>query len=213
MEFYRLDYSLAIFKPETNLTGDLDKTSLASKAGFKNGARTDKPLLMQVLEGFLSGEKGASSPAPRGPSLIEAPSYQLPEQKKTFKSGVDSTEKNLAKADDLLREMDREEKRGFNLAGRKKSLGDDLNSRVNFNNNKVADKDSDENIDDKYEDDFSDDIEEDLPEDNQPDPVDEAADSRNNVAITVSQSLGVDPSVDSLALEDYDHVEPVERIS
>ena len=32
-------------------------------------------------------------------------------------------------------------------------------------------------------------------------------------AITVSQSLGVDPSVDSLALEDYDHIEPVERIS
>ena len=31
--------------------------------------------------------------------------------------------------------------------------------------------------------------------------------------ITVSQSLGVDPSVDSLALEDYDHIEPVERIS
>lgn len=34
-----------------------------------------------------------------------------------------------------------------------------------------------------------------------------------NVAVTVSQSLGVDPSVDSLALEDYDHVEPVERIA
>lgn len=27
--------------------------------------------------------------------------------------------------------------------------------------------------------------------------------------ITASQSLGVDPSVDSLALEEYDHVEPV----
>jgi hypothetical protein len=31
--------------------------------------------------------------------------------------------------------------------------------------------------------------------------------------MTVSQSLGVDPSVDSLALEDYDHIEPVERLS
>ena len=31
-------------------------------------------------------------------------------------------------------------------------------------------------------------------------------------AITISQSLGVDPSVDSLALDDYDHIEPVERI-
>jgi len=31
--------------------------------------------------------------------------------------------------------------------------------------------------------------------------------------ITVSQSLGIDPSVDSLALEDYDHIEPVELIN
>jgi len=30
--------------------------------------------------------------------------------------------------------------------------------------------------------------------------------------ITVSQSLGIDPSVDSLALEDYDHIEMVEQI-
>lgn len=28
-------------------------------------------------------------------------------------------------------------------------------------------------------------------------------------AVTVSQSLGVDPSVDSLALDDYDHIELV----
>ena len=28
--------------------------------------------------------------------------------------------------------------------------------------------------------------------------------------ITVSQSLGVDPSVDSLALDEYDHIEKVE---
>ena len=51
-----------------------------------------------------------------------------------------------------------------------------------------------------------------MPEVAQADPVDEAADSRTNHAITVSQSLGVDPSVDSLALEDYDHIEPVERL-
>ena len=29
--------------------------------------------------------------------------------------------------------------------------------------------------------------------------------------ITVSQSLGVDPSVDSLALDEYDHIEKVEN--
>jgi len=71
-----------------------------------------------------------------------------------------------------------------------------------------------------YDDDFDDDdIPEDLPAD-QIDPMaDEDLNARSaNVAgsgqgITVSQSLGVDPSVDSLALEDYDHVEPVERIA
>ena len=39
-----------------------------------------------------------------------------------------------------------------------------------------------------------------------------AAVSGSGHGITVSQSLGVDPSVDSLALEDYDYTEPVERI-
>ncbi len=31
--------------------------------------------------------------------------------------------------------------------------------------------------------------------------------------LTGSASLGVDPSVDSLALEEYDHIEPVEKVS
>ena len=74
-------------------------------------------------------------------------------------------------------------------------------------------------IGEPYDDDFEDDIPEDLPAD-QNDLLDDAdLNARSaNVAgsgqgITVSQSLGVDPSVDSLALEDYDHVEPVERIA
>ena len=80
-------------------------------------------------------------------------------------------------------------------------------------------KESD-NINDNYDDDFDDDdIEEDLPDQNDPLMDDADLNARSaNVAgsgqgITVSQSLGVDPSVDSLALEDYDHVEPVERIA
>lgn len=75
---------------------------------------------------------------------------------------------------------------------------------------------------DEYEDDdFDEDgIEEDLPSEDEPDvEVEEeeakkgAATGSGNYGITVSQSLGVDPSVDSLALEDYDHVEPVERLN
>ena len=33
---------------------------------------------------------------------------------------------------------------------------------------------------------------------------------RSGAGITVSQSLGIDPSVDSLALDEYDHIEVVD---
>lgn len=46
LEFYRLDYTLAIYKPETNIKGDLNRDQLASKAGFKNGAQDNKPILI-----------------------------------------------------------------------------------------------------------------------------------------------------------------------
>ena len=130
----------------------------------------------------------------------------------------------------MLADLEREEKSGFNLresndedqfdmgmSGKKDSSmkkAGGLNA-LNGGNSKESD-----NIAENYDDDFDDDIEEDLPAD-QNDPLMDDADlnARSaNVAgsghgITVSQSLGVDPSVDSLALEDYDHVEPVERIA
>ena len=46
LEFYRLDYSLAIFKPETNLTGKVDKSDLARKAGLGGSADPSYPLLL-----------------------------------------------------------------------------------------------------------------------------------------------------------------------
>lgn len=71
---------------------------------------------------------------------------------------------------------------------------------------------SEENFGDNYDDDF-DDIEEDLPDEEiQPEDIHIQGVGASGNGITVSQSLGVDPSVDSLALEDYDHVEPVERL-
>mmetsp|Transcript_5324 Transcript_5324/g.4040 ORF Transcript_5324/g.4040 Transcript_5324/m.4040 type:complete len:99 (-) Transcript_5324:35-331(-) len=74
-----------------------------------------------------------------------------------------------------------------------------------------------EEIADTYNDDFDEDIEEDIPVDDLLESNDRhgqgvpAAQSLGG--FTGSQSYGVDPSVDSLALEDYDHVEPVERLS
>ena len=71
--------------------------------------------------------------------------------------------------------------------------------------------------DENYGDDFEDAIPEDLPRDDL--DIEGSGDHIPNVAkigeshgITVSQSLGIDPSVDSLALEDYDLIEPVERL-
>jgi hypothetical protein len=69
-----------------------------------------------------------------------------------------------------------------------------------------------------YGDDFEEEIEEDIPDDNNLGESNENVNPHKNITeslggITVSQSLGVDPSVDSLALEDYDHIEPVERLS
>ena len=40
MEFYSMDYSLAIFKPEANLDGNTQRDVLAKKAGLdKNAAQ------------------------------------------------------------------------------------------------------------------------------------------------------------------------------
>ena len=59
LEFYRLDYTLAIFKPETNLTGAIDKGSLAQKAGMPR-PEPDTPLLLQLLNAFNEGGSGHS---------------------------------------------------------------------------------------------------------------------------------------------------------
>ena len=153
----------------------------------------------------------------------------MPDEKKSagLKRGNDSTGQHLAKANNLLAELEEEDKQGYNLRDSHDDdfdMGLDDNSKKNkggFNDLKggISKEEPSNDIGDNYDDDFDDEIEEDLPEQNDVvDDTDLNARSANNVAgsgqgITVSQSLGVDPSVDSLALEDYDHVEPVERIA
>ena len=197
-----------------------------------------------MLTSFNSGVKGSAidmGSANKGSGFLKsdvksiAPlSFKgLPEEQKASKAAptTDNTHSHLAKANNLLAELDREEKSGFNLGqshdddfdmdkSGKKSGSKKAGGLGGMQLNGGISKESD-NIGDNYDDDFDDDdIEEDLPVD-QNDPLMDDADlnARSaNVAgsgqgITVSQSLGVDPSVDSLALEDYDHVEPVERIA
>lgn len=54
MEFYRLNYSLAIFGPETNLKGKTEnRDALASKVGVSSSK--EKPILVALIEALLSG--------------------------------------------------------------------------------------------------------------------------------------------------------------
>jgi len=162
----------------------------------------------------LAPMKGAAGMS--DPIKIEAPGLVKQQQmgSANLKMKVDdSTEKNLERANNLLQEIENERLEGYQLDGKDKS-NKMSNLEKEFNKQKDLKKqESDDKLD--YDDDFEQDIEEDLPEDVD-DPLANDIDGNEksaNVAITVSQSLGVDPSVDSLALEDYDHVEPVERIA
>ena len=89
LEFYRLDYTLQIYKPETNLQGEIDRDALGEQAGFANGVSDKSPILMQLFESFLDGGKGKAhgSPAPLAANAavnkVEPLSFgQLPPEKK-----------------------------------------------------------------------------------------------------------------------------------
>ena len=134
---------------------------------------------------------------PSGISIADS-LHSKPSALKDFSAPTHTTDQHLAKANNLLAELDREEKSGFNLresqdedfdmgmSGKKKvedaKKGLNLGG-LNLNGGISKDKSS-ENIGDNYDDDFEDDIPEDLPE--QADPMLEDADlnarSANNVA-------------------------------
>jgi FOP N terminal dimerisation domain len=71
LEFYRLDYTMQIFLPEVNLnqTKPMDKEELTRRSGLPAAAPepATKPILMQLLESFLSGDKSAAAPAGGAP--------------------------------------------------------------------------------------------------------------------------------------------------
>jgi hypothetical protein len=81
---------------------------------------------------------------------------------------------------------------------------------------KTSGSKKEEEVSEHFEEEFE--IEEDLPSDR------DLAESQENIGkagfgqsesmggVTVSGSVGIDPSIDSLALESYDYIEPVERL-
>ena len=175
-----------------------------------------------MLEMLQSGNFGS---APKSSSLekktaekIEPLSIQSfpKEQQKHDEKKKNETDLHLNKAQNLLEELQREEKSGFKIDGKNDGKKSDKDVHKGFDlESKSRDKKSAE--EDAYDEDFDDEIEEDLPEGNNEDAFDQEGARSTYIAnsgqgITVSQSLGVDPSVDSLALEDYDYIEPVERL-
>lgn len=60
MEFYRLDYTLAIFGPEANLPqAEKPKEEVARNAGLANPANAE-PLLVQLIKAFKQNERPAA---------------------------------------------------------------------------------------------------------------------------------------------------------
>lgn len=66
LEFYRLDYTLAIYMPEVNLNqhGAMSRDELSRKVGLGE-ASAQKPLMAQLIEGFLSNAAPAPSLNPQ----------------------------------------------------------------------------------------------------------------------------------------------------
>lgn len=144
-------------------------------------------------------------------------------------------ERHLEIASQMLEEQSQEERSGFRaeIPHKSSSVSDQKSPSPvapPSRQNNIGKEKSNE-FADNYNDDFDEEeIVEDIPADGVfHDDTDNLLGSANNYGerpphrstiitesaggITVSQSLGVDPSVDSLALEDYDHIEPVERVS
>ena len=62
LEFYKLDYTLSIFLPEAGLKQSqlvMNKEDIQNKIGLEGDA--SKPMMMQLLESFISNERPAAN--------------------------------------------------------------------------------------------------------------------------------------------------------
>ena len=114
---------------------------------------------------------------------------------------------NMSNAEKYLDELDQEERDGFKLevkGPQGKNKGNQNKKKVLFGNKFGSNKGGREDYDDEIEEDIQ--TERDQEKDNK---IIESS-LGHQAGITVSQSLGIDPSVDDLALDEYDHIEVVE---
>lgn len=124
-----------------------------------------------------------------------------------------SGQNKFSQVEKILDDCDKEEQDGFKVEVKRpaKSKAQPVSSgkkrnHGKFNKNLGGNGTAEDHLDDEL-------IEEDIPTDreNIQTQQDNVISSLGHQAgITVSQSLGIDPSVDSLALDEYDHIEVVE---
>ncbi len=59
LEFYRMDYTLAVYLPEANVPQEPKKRDdVEMRAGFESGAASNRePLLLQILKSHLEKKK------------------------------------------------------------------------------------------------------------------------------------------------------------
>lgn len=195
LEFYRLDYTLSILIPEANMKQDpLDKDELIRKAKVDR-PKESEPLLVQILKERLAGGRPAQNVGERKEEpVFEKKSPQPTDEQKAnkFKSTAAVEKPEKSKKDELSY---------LNKPAEKPKPSPKAKNKKNDDND--------------YLDDFEDDdIEEMLPvediDDHDRDENKMFSESGN--AFTGSQSMGMDPSVNTLAMDEYDHVEEVIRI-
>jgi FGFR1 oncogene partner len=192
LEFYRLDYTLSIMIPEANLKQEpLERDDLVRRAEV-DSANEKEPLLIQILKERKSGGRPKPNIEAKKDKPQEQPKSQpqsQPQPKSTF---VTSSSPPAPKVEKINK---------FSSNNK-----DDLDYLK-----KPVEKPKETYKDNTYEDDFGDDdIEESLP-DNDMDHDDDNNFGESGNAFTGSQSMGMDPSVNTLAMDEYDHVEEVVR--
>jgi hypothetical protein len=193
LEFYRLDYTLSIMIPEANLKQEpLERDDLVRRAEVDR-ANEKEPLLIQILKERKAGGRPKPSieaKKEKPQEIKQSPPQSQPQPRSTF---VTSSSPPAPKVEKINK-----------FSSNNKDDLDYLKKPVE-KPKEVFEKDN------TYEDDFGDDdIEESLP-DNDMDHDDDNNFGESGNAFTGSQSMGMDPSVNTLAMDEYDHVEEVVR--
>ena len=193
LEFYRLDYSLSILIPEANLKQDpMNRDELVKKAEIEN-ANQDEPLLVQILKERKAG--GAAKSGRTGGQKEEESKRPIQTSpKEEEKASKYSSNTGMTKKSEPQKEKEHKSNLGRQDDKPKTSPKEKSGKKDDFND---------------YEDDFEDDdIEEMLPVEDQEDQDNENKFTESG-QFTGSQSMGMDPSVNTLAMDEYDHVEEV----